>query len=75
MAESPILVLDMLLGDQLIGALSFDPSDERFAVSYTQAWQQSGFPLSPTIPLDGSGSSTQIAMFLVNLLPENKGLD
>ncbi|QYJ94272.1 HipA domain-containing protein [Shewanella spartinae] len=75
MAESPILVLDMLLGDQLIGALSFNPSDERFAVSYTQAWQQSGFPLSPMVPLDGSGSSTQIAMFLVNLLPENKGLD
>ncbi|MCE9679862.1 HipA domain-containing protein [Shewanella sp. AS1] len=75
MAESSTFVLDMLLGDQIIGELSFNSSTENFAVSYTQAWRQNGFPLSPMIPFDGSGTSVQIAMFLVNLLPENKGLD
>jgi serine/threonine-protein kinase HipA len=69
------LVLDMYLGDTVIGELSFDTATEAFAVHYREEWQQNGFPISPMIPLDGSGSSHQIARFLVNLLPENKGLD
>lgn len=75
MADSVNLVLDMHLGDQIIGELSFDTATETFAVNYTNDWQQRGFPISPMIPLDGSGRSNQISMFLVNLLPENKGLD
>jgi serine/threonine-protein kinase HipA len=69
------LTLEMYLGDLMIGELSFDAATETFAVHYTNKWQQSGFPISPMIPLNGTGSSHQIAMFLVNLLPENKGLD
>ncbi len=75
MSGAANLVLDMHLGDRIIGELSFDPATESFAVSYSQDWQQNGFPISPMIPLDGTGSSTQIAMFLGNLLPENRGLD
>ncbi|MEC4725550.1 HipA domain-containing protein [Shewanella sp. D64] len=75
MADSVNLVLDMHLGEQIIGELSFDTATETFAVNYTNDWQQRGFPISPMIPLDGSGRSNQISMFLVNLLPENKGLD
>ncbi|MGI2260588.1 HipA domain-containing protein [Shewanella sp. GXUN23E] len=65
----------MHLGDRVIGELTFEPDSERFAVSYRPDWQDHGFPVSPMIPLDGSGKSSQIAMFLVNLLPENRGLD
>ncbi|VEF24596.1 Serine/threonine-protein kinase HipA [Shewanella baltica] len=75
MSTSKKLTLEMHLGDLIIGELSFDAMTDTFAVHYTKDWQQSGFPLSPTIPLDGTGSSSQISMFLVNLLPENKGLD
>jgi serine/threonine-protein kinase HipA len=75
MATANKLVLDMHLGDQIIGELSFDTNTEIFAVNYTNDWQQGGFPISPMISLDGTGSSNQISMFLVNLLPENKGLD
>ena len=75
MSTSKKLTLEMHLGDLIIGELSFDATTDTFAVHYTEKWQQSGFPLSPTIPLDGTGSSSQISMFLVNLLPENKGLD
>ncbi|MCU8074567.1 HipA domain-containing protein [Shewanella sp. SM29] len=75
MSTSKKLTLEMHLGDLIIGELSFDATTDTFAVHYTKDWQQSGFPLSPTIPLDGIGSSSQISMFLVNLLPENKGLD
>ncbi|MCH1930320.1 HipA domain-containing protein [Shewanella sp. A25] len=70
-----MLTLEMYLGDLLIGELSFDSATDTFAVQYTEKWQQIGFPISPMIPLDGSGSSNQISMFLVNLLPENRGLD
>ena len=75
MAAPNQLILDMHLGEQIIGELSFDTATETFAVSYSTVWQQTGFPISPMIPLDGTGSSNQISMFLVNLLPENKGLD
>ncbi|MBW3526563.1 HipA domain-containing protein [Shewanella sp. NKUCC05_KAH] len=75
MSTSKKLTLEMYLGDLIIGELSFDATTDTFAVHYTEKWQQSGFPLSPTIPLDGPASSSQISMFLVNLLPENKGLD
>ena len=75
MATTNKLVLDMHLGEQIIGELSFDTNTEIFAVNYTNDWQQGGFPISPMISLDGTGSSNQISMFLVNLLPENKGLD
>ncbi|MGS0690047.1 HipA domain-containing protein [Shewanella sp. 0m-8] len=75
MATANKLVLDMHLGEQIIGELSFDTATEVFSVSYSNAWQQDGFPISPMIPLNGTGSSNQISMFLVNLLPENKGLD
>ncbi|WP_413472507.1 HipA domain-containing protein [Shewanella baltica] len=75
MSTSKKLTLEMHLGDLIIGELSFDATTDTFAVHYTEKWQQSGFPLSPTIPLDGTGSTSQISMFLVNLLPENKGLD
>lgn len=75
MSTAKKLTLEMYLGDLIIGELSFDSTTDTFAVHYTENWQQSGFPLSPTIPLDGTASSNQISMFLVNLLPENKGLD
>jgi serine/threonine-protein kinase HipA len=65
----------MHLGDQIIGELSFNSATETFTVHYTHDWQQRGFPISPMIPLNGTAHSHQIAMFLVNLLPENKGLD
>lgn len=75
MSSAEKLTLDMHLGDQIIGELSFDPATETFTVQYTHDWQQRGFPISPMIPLDGTANSHQIAMFLVNLLPENKGLE
>ena len=75
MSTAEKLTLDMHLGDQIIGELSFDPATETFTVQYTHDWQQRGFPISPMVPLDGTANSHQIAMFLVNLLPENKGLE
>ncbi len=75
MSTAEKLTLDMHLGDQIIGELSFDPATETFMVQYSHSWQQGGFPISPMIPLEGTANSHQIAMFLVNLLPENKGLE
>ncbi|WP_157599815.1 hypothetical protein [Shewanella denitrificans] len=47
MSTSATLTLDMHLGDQIIGELSFDPATETFTVHYTHDWQQRGFPISP----------------------------
>ena len=66
--------LELRLGNQLIGHLEYDSSQDAFQLGYTPEWQARGFPLSP-LALDGSASSAQIRAYLGNLLPENRGLD
>lgn len=67
--------LEMRLRDRLIGDLIYDSDNETFSIKYTEDWQEVGFALSPKLPLDNSANSSQIRAFLVNLLPENQGLD
>ncbi|MFM5091444.1 HipA N-terminal domain-containing protein [Aeromonas caviae] len=67
--------LELRLGNQLIGHLENDSSQDVFQLGYTPEWQARGFPLSPPLALDGSPSSAQIRAYLGNLLPENRGLD
>lgn len=42
---------------------------------YNEKWQQSGFSLSPHLPLDNKISPVNVQRFLRNLLPEGNGLD
>ena len=67
--------LELRLGNQLIGHLEYDSSQDAFQLGYTPEWQARGFPLSPPLALDGSASSAQIRAYLGNLLPENRGLE
>lgn len=67
--------LNICLGGQVIGTLGYDAETEQFSLVYSATWQADGFALSPQLPLHGTISSTQIAIFLSNLLPENIGLD
>ena len=50
-------------------------ADNHYLFSYTKEWKQTGFPVSPFIPLDGEASSESVRNFLWNLLPEGRGLD
>ena len=42
---------------------------------YSQTWQQTGYALSPHLPLHGEIPAENIERFLRNLLPEGNGLD
>lgn len=67
--------LNICLGEQTIGTLTYHAETEQFSLEYTPKWRAKGFALSPQLPLHGDISSAQIAIFLSNLLPENIGLD
>ncbi|WP_028769285.1 HipA domain-containing protein [Shewanella fidelis] len=75
MSGSNFHTLEMHFRGKIIGAISFDIDTEQFSIEYTKAWQQNGFAISPKLPLNGQASSSQISIYLTNLLPENKGLD
>ena len=40
-------LLELRLGNQLIGHLEYDSSQDAFQLGYTPEWQARGFPLSP----------------------------
>jgi serine/threonine-protein kinase HipA len=50
-------------------------SEANFKFHYEQSWIENGFPISPYIPFDHSGSSRSINNFLRNLLPEGESFD
>jgi serine/threonine-protein kinase HipA len=60
--------LNIYLGNQVIAHLSLQ--DEQLALQYTQDWQQSGYSISPHLPLTGQIPSINIQRYLRNLFPE-----
>ncbi|MDX2321916.1 MAG: HipA domain-containing protein [Moritella sp.] len=75
MSGTNINTLVMHFRGMVIGEIRFDIDTEQFSIEYTQEWQEEGFPISPRLPLSGRVTSSQISIYLTNLLPENKGLD
>jgi len=67
--------LEMHFRGMIIGQICFDIDTEYFSIEYTKEWQAKGFPISPKLPLSGRVPSSQVSIYLTNLLPENKGLD
>jgi len=67
--------LDLYLGkNNLIGRLILSPDDQLFW-QYNERWQQTGFAISPHLPIDNDIPSVNVHRFLRNLLPEGNGLD
>lgn len=67
-------VLDLYLGENnIIGNLTLQ--DDQLFWQYNKQWQQSGFALSPHLPLDNNIPSVNVQRFVRNLLPEGNGLD
>lgn len=50
-------------------------SESNIHLSYDEAWVQSGFAISPHLPLNGDFSTREVRNFLQNLLPEGTGLE
>jgi serine/threonine-protein kinase HipA len=49
--------------------------DNRLRLQYSHEWQQSGFAISPHLPLSGDIQADNILRFLRNLFPEGEVLD
>ncbi|MEZ9702841.1 HipA domain-containing protein [Vibrio breoganii] len=74
MSGSDPYTLDILYGENLVGKLKLGKASE-LSLTYTDEWQEQGFPLSPHLPFGAPISSLAIRKYLQNLLPENQGLD
>ena len=48
---------------------------DQIFLQYTQDWQQSGFAISPHLPLSGEIPTTNVQWYLRNLLPEEDVLE
>ncbi|WP_430009217.1 HipA domain-containing protein [Methylophaga lonarensis] len=65
--------LPITFNDEPVGTIGV--RDDEFFVEYDERWLQTGFALSPHIPLDGSARPLSIEYFLSNLFPEGDQLD
>jgi serine/threonine-protein kinase HipA len=66
--------LDLYLGaSNLIGNLILQ--EDQLFWQYNTSWQQSGFALSPHLPLNNSIPPVNVQRYVRNLLPEGNGLD
>ena len=65
--------LYVYLGKNIIAKLTL--INDQLHWRYSQSWQQSGYAISPYIPLHGDIQTLNVQRFLRNLLPEGNGLD
>lgn len=65
--------LDVYLGKKIIAKLTL--AHDQMCWNYTEAWQQSGYAVSPHLPLCGEIPTLNVQRFLRNLLPEGNGLE
>src|SRR3990167_4330533 len=65
--------LNVYLGTNIIARLTLQLDQIFF--QYTEDWKQSGFAISPHLPLSGEIPTTNIQRYLRNLFPEGEVLD
>lgn len=66
-------VLNVHLGKDIIAKIT--QIDDQLLWEYSLAWQQSGYAVSPHLPLYGDIPALNVQRFLRNLFPEGNGLD
>ncbi len=66
------LSLDIYLGKAIIANLML--MNDQLHWQYTQSWQQTGYAISPHLPLHDDIPAINVQRFLRNLLPEGNGL-
>jgi serine/threonine-protein kinase HipA len=65
--------LDVYLGKNKITSLHL--KEDQLYWRYSQAWQQSGYPISPHLPFQSDTPTLNVQRFLRNLFPEGAVLD
>lgn len=66
-------ILNIYSGTDIIAHLTLQI--DHIFLQYTQDWQQSGFAISPHLPLSGDIPTTNVQRYLRNLFPEGEVLD
>lgn len=67
--------LSITMSDKMVASVWVDRDDETYKFEYSADWIESGFSVSPNLPLNESLKSGVIRRFLENLIPEGKGLE
>ena len=67
------LTCRVMIGNQPVGIIQTDR--ETAMLTYDDDWKSVGFPLSPSLPLDGSAESGAVFAFVENMLPEGEALE
>ena len=67
------LTCRVMIGNQPVGIIQTDR--ETAMLTYDDDWKIVGFPLSPSLPLDGSAESGAVFAFVENMLPEGDALE
>lgn len=65
--------LNVYLGDTVIAHLLLE--QDQISMQYTKDWQQSGFAISPPLPLSNDLPHINVQRYLRNLFPEGEILD
>lgn len=65
--------LDVYLGTNVIARLIL--IDDQLSWKYTDTWRQTGYAISPHVPLEGDIPPLNVQRFLRNYLPEGQGLE
>jgi serine/threonine-protein kinase HipA len=64
--------LNVNYGDNIIGTLALDKATNLLQLTYTKQWQQTGFAISPSLPLNNRHTPNVAYNYLDNALPEGE---
>jgi serine/threonine-protein kinase HipA len=64
--------LSVNFGDNVIGTLELDRATNLLKLNYSQKWQQAGFAISPSLPLNSQHTPEVAYNYLDNALPEGE---
>jgi len=64
--------LNVNFGDNVIGTLELDRATNLLQLNYSEQWQQEGFAISPSLPLNSQHTPEVAYNYLDNALPEGE---
>ena len=68
-------ILKVMMAEKDVGSLWIEEESEAYRFEYSSSWQESGYAISPHLPLNDEIESGNVKRFLENLIPEGKGLE
>ena len=72
MTKTSEYMLNVNLGNNVIGTLALDRATNLLQLKYSKQWQQQGFAISPSLPLNSKHTPEVAYNYLDNALPEGE---